>query len=163
MTATSRSRTSSARRKCLFPYLTGGIFAMTVQTLAIPGFAAPTLEASAVMQRESLTDDNPRGKSLYAGACVSCHGWTGVSPLGYATLTDAGAVNDPTGTNVAQVVLSGRRKRKTGEVTMPAFASAYSDTEIAALANYVTARFGAAASHLGPSDVAGLRQQLTQD
>jgi mono/diheme cytochrome c family protein len=53
------------------------------------------------------------------------------------------AVNDPSGTNVIQVVLSGT-KSLTPEhaVSMPAFGGAYSDAEIAALANYVTARFG---------------------
>ena len=37
---------------------------------------------------------------------------------------------------------------------MPAFGAAYSDTEIAAVANYVTARFGAAPSHLTARDIA---------
>ena len=41
---------------------------------------------------------------------------------------------------------------------MPAFADAYSDAEIAAVANYVTARFGAAPSRLTAKDVARLRQ-----
>jgi mono/diheme cytochrome c family protein len=41
---------------------------------------------------------------------------------------------------------------------MLAFADAYSNTEIAAVANYVTARFGAAPSQLTAKDVARLRQ-----
>jgi mono/diheme cytochrome c family protein len=41
---------------------------------------------------------------------------------------------------------------------MPAFGSAYSDTEIAAVANYVTHRFGAAPSHITAKDVARLRR-----
>ena len=41
---------------------------------------------------------------------------------------------------------------------MPAFADAYSNTEIPAVANYVTARFGAAPSHLTAKDVARFRQ-----
>ena len=41
---------------------------------------------------------------------------------------------------------------------MPAFADAYSNTEIAAVANYVTARFGAAPSQLTAKDVGRLRQ-----
>ena len=43
-------------------------------------------------------------------------------------------------------------------VMMPAFGAAYSNTEIAAVANYVTARFGAAPSHLTAEDVARFRQ-----
>jgi mono/diheme cytochrome c family protein len=37
---------------------------------------------------------------------------------------------------------------------MPAFSEAYSDTEIASLANYVTARFGGKGSRLTAKDVA---------
>ncbi len=46
-----------------------------------------------------------------------------------------------------------------GQVFMPAFGSAYSDTEIAAVANYVTARFGARPSRITAKDVAKLRLQ----
>jgi mono/diheme cytochrome c family protein len=42
---------------------------------------------------------------------------------------------------------------------MPAFGNAYSDTEIASVANYVTARFGAKASQLTAARVARLRAQ----
>jgi mono/diheme cytochrome c family protein len=95
---------------------------------------------------------------------VSCHGWTGqslVSPT--ATLTGAWAVNDPGATNVAQIVISGT-KRLTPEdaLSMPPFGNAYTDDEIAAVANYVTARFGAKGSKLTAKDVAELRQQASQ-
>jgi mono/diheme cytochrome c family protein len=40
---------------------------------------------------------------------------------------------------------------------MPAFGSAYSDDEIASVANYVTARFGTKASDLTAEKVAKLR------
>ena len=42
---------------------------------------------------------------------------------------------------------------------MPAFGSTYSDSEIASVANYVTARFGAKASALTADDVTKLRMQ----
>jgi mono/diheme cytochrome c family protein len=45
---------------------------------------------------------------------------------------------------------------------MPAFGSAYSDVEIAAVANYVTARFGSKGSRLTAKDVAELRKQTSQ-
>ena len=45
---------------------------------------------------------------------------------------------------------------------MPAFGDAYSDEEIASLANYVTARFGSTASRLKARDVASLRKQSAQ-
>ena len=100
------------------------------------------------------------GKKVFEGACASCHDWTGVSPLTpYATLTGARAVNDESAANVAQAVIGGiRRKTPDGTVFMPAFGAAMSDAEIAAVANYVTGRFGSASSHLNPHDVAELRQ-----
>jgi mono/diheme cytochrome c family protein len=42
---------------------------------------------------------------------------------------------------------------------MPGFAGAYSDTEIAAVANYVTARFGSRPSRSTAEKVASLRLQ----
>ena len=101
-----------------------------------------------------------RGKQIYEGACVSCHGWTGESPiLGYANLSGTRAVNDPTATNVVQIVSSGSRAMAHGAMYMPDFGSAYSDTEIAAVANYVTARFGAVPSAVTASKVAALRRE----
>ncbi|HEY3791550.1 MAG TPA: cytochrome c [Bradyrhizobium sp.] len=106
---------------------------------------------------------DPHGKRLFEGACVSCHGWTGQSAISpFATLTGAWAVNDPGGTNVAQIVISGTRRTVPGAVSMPAFGAAYSDTEIAALTNYVTARYGTKASAITAQDVAELRKQTAQ-
>ena len=42
---------------------------------------------------------------------------------------------------------------------MPEFGDTYSDAEIASVANYVTARFGAKASELTAEQVAKLRTQ----
>ena len=79
-----------------------------------------------------------------------------------ATLTGAAAVNDPSSINVAQIVLSGtKRLTPEGALSMPAFGHAYSDDEIAAVANYVTARFGAKGSSLTAQDVAELRKQVS--
>jgi mono/diheme cytochrome c family protein len=106
--------------------------------------------------------DNARGKLVFEGGCVSCHGWTGQSAISLtATLTGAAAVNDPSGTNDAQIVLSGtKRLTPDGALSMPAFGAAYSDDEIAAVANYVTARFGVKGSTLTAQDIAALRKQV---
>jgi len=103
---------------------------------------------------------DPLGKAIFEGACVSCHGWSGVSLVtSYATLTGDRAVNDPSAINVAQIVVSGQPGHAAeGVVLMPSFGDAYSDTEIAAVANYVTARFGALPSHLTAQDVARFRE-----
>jgi mono/diheme cytochrome c family protein len=42
-------------------------------------------------------------------------------------------------------------------MAMPAFGDAYSNAEIAAAANFVTAQFGAEGSRLTPDNVAALR------
>jgi mono/diheme cytochrome c family protein len=61
---------------------------------------------------------------------------------------------------VAQIVISGtRRDTPDGVVSMPAFGDSYSDTEIAAVVNYVTARFGTDPSRLTDKDVAKLRSE----
>jgi mono/diheme cytochrome c family protein len=46
-----------------------------------------------------------------------------------------------------------------GKVFMPSFGGAYSDSEIASVANYVTARFGAKPSAVTVKDVATMRRQ----
>jgi mono/diheme cytochrome c family protein len=45
---------------------------------------------------------------------------------------------------------------------MPAFGGAFSDTEIAAVVNYVTARFGSAKSSVTEKDIAALRGQASR-
>ena len=107
---------------------------------------------------------DPRGKMVFEGACVSCHGWTGESSISpFATLTGAEAVNDPSAINVAQIVIAGTtRNAPKGAISMPAFGDAYSDDEIAAVANYVTARFGSKESKMTAQDVAELRKQTSQ-
>jgi mono/diheme cytochrome c family protein len=126
----------------------------------LPATTAPPAPAS---HKDGVTAD-ARGKMVFEGACVSCHGWSGesaISPM--ATLTGAWAVNDPAATNVAQIVISGtRRHTPDGALSMPAFGNAYTDDEIAAVANYVTARFGAKGSKLTANDVAELRKQTAQ-
>ena len=126
----------------------------------LPASLAPP---ASVSHKDGGTPD-ARGKMVFEGACVSCHGWTGESPVStMATLTGAWAVNDPGATNVAQIVISGtKREIPDGALSMPAFGNAYSDDEIAAVANYVTARFGSKGSKLTAKDVAELRKQTAQ-
>jgi mono/diheme cytochrome c family protein len=127
----------------------------------LPATLAPPAPAS---HRQGGSAPDPRGKMVFEGACVSCHGWTGESPISpFATLTGAWAVNDPGATNVAQIVISGtRRDTPEDAVSMPSFGSAYSDDEIAAVANYVTARFGSKPSKITAREVAELRKQTSE-
>jgi mono/diheme cytochrome c family protein len=131
-----------------------------VTSTDLPATTAPPAPAS---HKDGGSAD-ARGKMVFEGGCVSCHGWTGESPVSpMATLTGAWAVNDPGATNVAQIVISGtKRDTPEGALSMPAFGNAYSDDEIAAVANYVTARFGAKGSKLTAQDIAELRKQTSQ-
>ena len=98
------------------------------------------------------------GERVFAGACSGCHGWTGTSPLmDRAALIGSRSINDPTAVNVVQMVLNGSRAGSSSATGMPAFGMGYSDAEIAAVANYVTGRFGAKASVVTASTVAHLR------
>jgi mono/diheme cytochrome c family protein len=149
-------------------YLTQGDIAAIAEYLrSIPAIATADLPAPKAAPAPSsyaegvAANADPRGKAVYAGACAGCHDWSGVSPvLPDATLTGVRSVNDPTATNVAQIILSGaHRETADGRTAMPSFGTAYSDEEIASLANYVTARFGSEPSALTAQNVAALRAQ----
>jgi mono/diheme cytochrome c family protein len=136
----------------------------SVPAIASPDLPAPLAPPAPASHKQGGGTADPRGKMVFEGACVSCHGWTGESSISpFATLTGAWAVNDPSATNVAQIVISGtRRLTPEGAVAMPAFGNAYSDEEIAAVANYITARFGSKGSQLTAKDVAELRTQTSE-
>jgi mono/diheme cytochrome c family protein len=101
------------------------------------------------------------GLRVFEGACASCHDWDGSgvqSP--YADLTGNRTVNDPSGINMTQVILQGASlQTRQGEMFMPAFGTGYSDTEIAAVVNYVTGLFGVSPSTMTPDQVAERRKE----
>jgi mono/diheme cytochrome c family protein len=135
----------------------------SVPAIATADLPAPNARSAPPSHRDGVAANfDQRGKQIFEGSCASCHGWTGVSVLTpFATLTGARAVNDPSAINVAQVVLSGTQRQIPGaNVFMPAFGSTYSDTEIASVANYVTARFGIKPSGITAEQVAKLRQRM---
>jgi mono/diheme cytochrome c family protein len=147
----------------------GDIRAIVAYLRSVPAIASPDLPATlaplaSASHKQGGGTADPRGKVVFEGACVSCHGWTGESSISpFATLTGAWAVNDPSATNIAQIVISGTRRYTPGNaISMPAFGNAYSDAEIAAVANYVTARFGSKGSRLTAQDVAELRKQTSR-
>ncbi|MGF6372871.1 mono/diheme cytochrome c family protein [Paraburkholderia sp. RAU6.4a] len=85
-----------------------------------------------------------RGQRLFEGDCAGCHQWNGVGrETEYASLTGSHAVNDPSGTALVQVLLHGSSLEVGGrKQLMPGFGGAYSDADIAAVADYVLAHFG---------------------
>jgi mono/diheme cytochrome c family protein len=151
-------------------YLTqGDIAALAAYVSSVPAVRshdAPlrTTPAPASHAQGVTAAIDPRGKEIYEGACAGCHGWTGISPvIDYASLTGTRAINDPSATNVVQVVLNGSTAGDTqGDVSMPGFGRAYTDREIAAVANYVTARFGAKASSVNAAGVAQARREVSR-
>jgi mono/diheme cytochrome c family protein len=143
----------------------GDIRAIVTYLRSVPAITATDLPASKAAPapanpKQGLTAEvDPRGKQVFEGACASCHAWTGESPLdSRATLTGSRSVNDPSAINVAKIILSGSQWQSADStLAMPAFGAAYDDREIAAVANYVTARFGAKSSTLTADDVRKLR------
>jgi mono/diheme cytochrome c family protein len=147
----------------------GDIHALVVYLRSVPAQASDlprTVDKPAPdSYRQGVPQDvSARGQVIFASACASCHDWTGVSPTSkYATLTGVRAVNDPSAINVAQTIINGvNRKTAEGIIFMPAFGEGYSDDDIAAVSNYVTARFGAQGAHLTVNDIASLRKQAAQ-
>jgi mono/diheme cytochrome c family protein len=128
-----------------------------------PDLPAPKAQPAPADPSQGVAmDKNAKGRDFFAGACAGCHGWTGTNSLvTHSTLVGTRAVNDPTATNVALAVIRGAGPLPaSGDIaTMPAFGSAYSDADIAAVANYVTARFGAKGSDITADDVRKLRVQ----
>jgi mono/diheme cytochrome c family protein len=139
------------------------VTAMVTYLRSVPGVVSSDLpeprSTPAEAAQLSTADANARGKQVYEGACVGCHGWSGVSPvIPFATLTGTRSINDPTANNVAQVIIGGGHRHLALDANnMPAFGTTYSDAEIAAVANYVTARYGVKGSELSAAHVAKLR------
>jgi mono/diheme cytochrome c family protein len=119
--------------------------ALTASTPVLPG-------------KDELQSENA-GLKLFEGACAGCHQWNGQGrQTPYASLEGTRSVNDLSATNVTQVILRGSQMRVGGtEVFMPAFGDAYSNTEVAALANYVVGHFGGKQGTVTPQEVARRR------
>ena len=135
----------------------------TIPAIRTHDLSAPKASPASDNPKDIEAGVDPTGKQIFEGACASCHGWSGVGVLtSYATLTGNRAVNDSRAINLAQIVLTGERRTTNGTFLMPAFGAVYSDNEIAAVANYVTARFGATPSRLTAKDIAEFRQLSSQ-
>ncbi len=140
------------------------VYLRSVPAIPDPALPAPKTAPASASPKAGVPAASARGAAIFAGACASCHGWTGASPiLSLATFTGSRAINDPSARNVAQAIVWGvTRESASGPVKMPAFGRAYSNVEIAAIANYVTARFGASPSALTAEQVQEIRQQASQ-
>ena len=134
----------------------------TVTSVATADLPEPkSTPATAAHVLTEGNDFDTEGKFIYAGACAGCHGWTGVNPLvPLASLTGSRAVNDPTAINVAQVIIhGGHRNSADPAVNMPAFGETYTNDQVASVANFVVARYGAHSATLTAEHVARLREE----
>ena len=136
-------------------------YVRSIPPVSSPDLPAPKAQPASTDPSQGVAmDENTKGRDFFAGACAGCHGWSGANSLvTHSTLTGTRAVNDPTATNVALAVLRGASPLPPSSdiVAMPAFGAAYSDADIAAVSNYVTARFGAQGSTITAEDVRKLR------
>jgi mono/diheme cytochrome c family protein len=85
---------------------------------------------------------NAAGASIYAAACATCHESGRPPPYGGINLGLSTAIASPDPRNLANIVLSGVRPVE-GERSpiMPGFASSMSDAQVAALLNFLRARY----------------------
>ena len=112
----------------------------------------------AVQAASSATPTDALGQRLFVQACAGCHLPSGdgrQSP--WAALRGSHTAGDPASTNLVQVLTHGTQiETSQGIMFMPAFTRAYTDAELAALANYTSNQFG---FHQGSITLAEIRRQ----
>jgi mono/diheme cytochrome c family protein len=182
----SEARPKFARRTWLAASLIAILFAIPAGLITRSGALAPGV-SGAGMPWERTTDDTPilaaaqAGQRAYMNRCAPCHlpEGTGLPPA-YPALIGSAVLRGPIATH-ARVALWGSAEldagrghehaHEPGRARMPAFASAVSDEELAAILTYerlafavqgrVPARDGGDADsvrhHVRPSDVARAR------
>jgi mono/diheme cytochrome c family protein len=98
--------------------------------------------AQAKSSAAQTSNTNAGGAAIYAAACATCHETGRPLPYGGVNLALSTAISSPDARNAANIVLSGVRPVE-GERSpiMPGFASSMNDGQVAALLNYLRARF----------------------
>jgi mono/diheme cytochrome c family protein len=117
--------------------------------------AVPAMAASTAWAPERPDMQNDLGARIFEGACAGCHQWNGQGQqTPYAALIGSQAANDSAGINLVQVLLSGSDLRSVARnAFMPGFGNAYTDQELAAVANYVIAHFGGRTGAVTPRQI----------
>ena len=100
------------------------------------------MQACPAVQAPQAPNGNAAGASIYAAACAACHASDRAPPFGGINLALSTTINGPDARNAANIVLSGIHPTA-GERSpiMPGFADSMSDDQIAALLDYLRARF----------------------
>lgn len=121
---------------------------------------SPSIAAAPPARPSAGPDYSSPGAQIFANSCAACHGWNGLGRLvPEAQLSGNRAANDSTAANAALMVLNGMGAPDEPRRYMPAFRRSHTDAEVAAVVNYVEARYGGVRSRLRPEDVAKLRAQ----
>ena len=100
------------------------------------------------------------GKRLFEANCTGCHLWNGEGrQTSYAALRGSRAVSDSNGTNLVQALLAGADLRTVDPAAfMPAFGRGFTNTELAAISNYLIHRFGGKPGQVTADEVQHSRQ-----
>ncbi|HTW28124.1 MAG TPA: cytochrome c [Acetobacteraceae bacterium] len=101
----------------------------------------------------------PLGARIFIEACAGCHlpnGEGRQSP--WAALAGAQSLADPKATNIVQVLMGGTEvETRQGRMFMHSFAAAYTDEELAAVANYVIGQIGGRTGSVTPEQIRAAR------
>ena len=138
-------------------YLTSDdIHAMVVYLKSLP--AQPD-GPPAVAAKAAPPSPNVAGAHLFVQACAGCHlpdGSGRQSP--WAALAGAHSTGDVGGTNLVQVLAHGSQMQTAqGQVFMHSFTGGYTDTEMAAIANYTIGQFGGREGQVTPQQIKAAR------
>jgi mono/diheme cytochrome c family protein len=122
--------------------------ASTVAVASANGTAAPSTDASLAY-----------GRAVFARSCANCHKLDGSGTQSqYEALKGSETVSDPQAINLTQVVLDGSNLQlPSGHVQMLGFGKGLTDTDVAAVVNYVSQQLGGHSANLTPKDIAGRR------
>lgn len=105
----------------------------------------------------------PLGQRLFVQACAGCHlPGGGGRQSAWAALAGAHTTRDPVATNLVQVLAKGSEiQTAQGQMFMHSFTGAYSDAELAAIANYTQRQFGGISGSVTPEQIAKARSSST--
>jgi mono/diheme cytochrome c family protein len=129
------------------------------QALAHYVKSLPAIKGGVWPQPAHVAED-ALGEHIFEGACASCHRLNGTGAQSvYAALTGDQTAADPAATNALAVIVNGSRLMTSdkGELVMPAFGEGYTNTELAAVANYTIEHFGQRTGHATPEAAAKSR------
>jgi len=128
------------------------IHAMVTYLRGVPG--QPDGPPAVLKGAPAVTPD-ALGTRLFVQACAGCHlpdGDGRQSP--WAALRGSHTTADPAGTNLIQVLTNGTRiQTSQGLAFMHPFTGAYTDEELASLANYTSSQFGLRPGSITPEQI----------